>query len=652
MAATASLSALLRQTALEDHEDVLRAADAVLKKSRHDIEAQHVKVVALVKLDRFEDALRVLAAGNDELNARATLEKTYALYKLGKWEEAEHIASQAPARRALRHVQAQAAYRLEKFEKTAELYKRLATQRPEMDNEGVDLKINRGATDAQLQWSSGNKDLVHKTKPDREDLEAFETAYNAACGSITRGEFMQADIILKRAKAICTGLDDMTDEDKAAELLQISAQQIYVLLKLGKGDDASELAEQVPIKDLTDVPTRRVAQNNSMVSSLKTLNPYLAHRLFHSHSHPSSKADNPFGFQFNILQRNSYLLDLLCLKHTGVANSTSTYLSQQSLPTRSAHINLVSVINAAAHAHNKVGKAGIKAILPVLEKRPTDIGLLLTLIQLYMLTNNHGTAVNLLETFMKRLEASNRPKDQDVRFAPGLVGLMVSLFRLQGRKAQIRIELKKAAGYWRGKPKPPASLLREAGAVLLTSTEAEDNSMASEIFEDLKKQDPNDLGVIAGYIAANVQARPERITEDIRKLTPIPRLIAGIDAAALEEAGMPRLPPALSADASRKRSAEDTTKPTKKRVRKSRLPKNYDPTKPPDPERWLPLRERSSYRPKGKKGKAKVATLTQGGIGGEESLNLGGGAGVAKVEKLGTGGGSANKAKKKKGKGR
>lgn len=175
--------------------------------------------------------------------------------------------------------------------------------------------------------------------------------------------------------------------------------------------------------------------------------------------------------------------------------------------------------------------------------------------------------------------------------------------------------------------------------------------MASEIFEQLKKQDPNDLGVVAGFIASNVQDHPERISEDIRKLTPIPRLIAGIDATALEEAGMPRLPSALSAEAGRKRPTEDTLKPTKKRPRKSRLPKDYDPSKPPDPERWLPLRERSTYRPKGKKGKAKAATLTQGGISSEEGLELAGGAGTVKVEKI-SAGGSASKAKKKKGKGR
>ena len=68
-----------------------------------------------------------------------------------------------------------------------------------MENEEDDLKINSGATDAQLEWTRRG-DLVQKKKPAREDLEAFETAYNAACGSIARGEFGQGEVLLKRAR--------------------------------------------------------------------------------------------------------------------------------------------------------------------------------------------------------------------------------------------------------------------------------------------------------------------------------------------------------------------------------------------------------------------------------------------------------------------
>lgn len=51
-----------------------------------------------------------------------------------------------------------------------------------------------------------------------------------------------------------------------------------------------------------------------------------------------------------------------------------------------------------------------------------------------------------------------------------------------------------------------------------------------------------------------------------------------------------------------------------------KLPKNYDPKATPDPERWLPIRERSYYRGK-KKGKKKeqIGKGTQGATGGASS---------------------------------
>uniref|UniRef100_A0A4W4E6L8 Signal recognition particle subunit SRP72 n=1 Tax=Electrophorus electricus TaxID=8005 RepID=A0A4W4E6L8_ELEEL len=55
----------------------------------------------------------------------------------------------------------------------------------------------------------------------------------------------------------------------------------------------------------------------------------------------------------------------------------------------------------------------------------------------------------------------------------------------------------------------------------------------------------------------------------------------------------------------------------KKKKKKGKMPKNYDPKSTPDPERWLPMRERSYYRGR-KKGKKKeqVGRGTQGATSG------------------------------------
>ena len=105
--AASSLTSLLRQSTIDDHEELLRAANAALKTNKSDVEAQHVKVVALLKLDRFEDALHTINNGGDALKERARLDWAYALYKSGQPAQAAQTARQGTGR-GIRHVEAQA----------------------------------------------------------------------------------------------------------------------------------------------------------------------------------------------------------------------------------------------------------------------------------------------------------------------------------------------------------------------------------------------------------------------------------------------------------------------------------------------------------------------------------------------------------------
>lgn len=110
MAATGipSLSTLLNRTTLDDHEEVLKACNASLKQSKGDLEALHVKAVALLKLDRYTDALRIFEEGGDKLKERGLLERAYALYKVGDLEAAKRFAKSVSDNRGARHVEAQA----------------------------------------------------------------------------------------------------------------------------------------------------------------------------------------------------------------------------------------------------------------------------------------------------------------------------------------------------------------------------------------------------------------------------------------------------------------------------------------------------------------------------------------------------------------
>lgn len=266
--------------------------------------------------------------------------------------------------------------------------------------------------------------------------------------------------------------------------------------------------------------------------------------------------------------------------------------------------------------------------MPLLEKRPSDVGLILTITQLYVLTNNYAAATYLLESFFKRLEQSGSASDLDVRFAPGLIAALVSLYAQQGRPGASKNELAKAAEYWRKPHKsqteaPSKSLMVAAGTALLDTHNPQNVKSAGEIFKGLYDQDNEDRAAIAGLVAAYSITDPSSIPADLLAYLPeANRLVSDIDAVELEKAGVPlgTLNTVNLATESRKRGLAPTNvAPSRaKRLRKARMPKDYVEGKKMDPERWLPMRDRSYYRPKGRKGKKKMEGLTQGGMVAEE----------------------------------
>jgi signal recognition particle subunit SRP72 len=380
------------------------------------------------------------------------------------------------------------------------------------------------------------------------------------------------------------------------------------------------MANSNSIKELS---TRYIAQVNSIAASKEHSNSYLSHRLFHSSPKPPV-TDQHFSFQSNILRQDEYVISLLSQKVAGVASSTEKVISAAPAPSLAPAVNMAAVLNAAAHARNaETEKAALKEIVPLLEKRPNDVGLILTITHLYIITNNYAAATHLLESFFRRLEQSGSASDLDVRFAPGLIASLVSLYAQQGRPGAAKSELAKAAEYWRKPHKskteaPSKALMVAAGTALLDTHNPENVKVAGEIFQSLYDQDNEDRAAIAGLVAAYSITDPSSIPADLLSYLPeASRLIQDVDVTALEKVGVPlgTLTTANAAAETRKRSIAPS-KPVHsrtKRLRKARMPKEYVEGKNVDPERWLPIRDRSYYRPKGRKGKKRMEGLTQGG---------------------------------------
>lgn len=391
-----------------------------------------------------------------------------------------------------------------------------------------------------------------------------------------------------------------------------------------------------------DAESRLIALNNKSALATEVKNPYLAQREVDTAAALSKQA-KLFKYQESQLKRNKYILGLQAQKFAGVYESTSRALVDAP-PTVSADTNSLSAINATARALRSSKAVDVKDVLPLVEKRPADIGLLLTIMQLYLAANNPAAALSVLETFLQNLEKQGV---SEVRFSPGLVALTVSLYRRQGRHGSIRSELARASSFWEKRDgRHVDSLLRGAGSELLKSSDPDDLTAAGAAFEKLCQKPIVDQVAAAGLVASFATSDKAKTQPYLTGLPSIDNLIGGVDIEQLVGDGVVTLVTPASQAKKRRLEAQPTDTTTSKK-RKRKLPKDYVEGKKMDPERWLPLRDRSSYRPKGKKGKKKANEATQGGfVKEEETLELAGGAGSVKVEKAPA---SSNK-KKKKGK--
>ncbi|KAF5706351.1 signal recognition particle subunit SRP72 [Fusarium globosum] len=625
----AALSALLRQSSVEDHDEALKIANAALKANKNDVDSQHTRIIALLKLDRFDDALRAIADGSPALHARIALEHAYALYKTGKLHEAISVlqAFGLEKKRSLQHVAAQVAYRAERFDEACNIYSRLIDTHPA--DEENDISINLRAAFAQSSWLGYSV----TDKISVQDSDGFELCYNAACAHIANGSLETAADLLQRASRLCDASDDLTDEDKQAEMRPILAQQAYVFAKLGKLKEALDLYNSLSSAKEEDPDLALIIGNNLVTLEPKDENPYLLERRF---STLTAEARNAklFQHQSDILRRNRLTVDLQILKGAGVKRRTDALLAEAKHPLTAAETSILSVLNAAASAQGTSGKQLLNNLQGLTQKRPHDVGLVLTIVQIQLNEGKVGSALSILESFLQRLEKNETDDSQNARFSSGLVALTVTLLRTQGRESSAKAELVKAATYWQSRPASSAvSLLEEAGIELMKSSNAQDLQLAGTSFQKLIDERKGSDIAAAGLVASLAPSNPSRVEKHLQNLPPVDSLIEGIDVTALLSAGVATAASKTGFSTLKRSAPSGPSEKTSKRRRKIRLPKNYVEGTKPDPERWLPLRDRSSYRPKGKKGKKKAVDSTQGGIvKEEETLELVGGGGV-KVEK-------------------
>lgn len=219
------------------------------------------------------------------------------------------------------------------------------------------------------------------------------------------------------------------------------------------------------------------------------------------------------------------------------------------------------------------------------------------------------------------IAAESLSKIPDIQHMPATVATLVALKERIGDVNGAAIILDSAIKWWSNamtEDNKLSVIMQEAASFKLRHGQED---AAAHLYEELVKSHGS-IDALVGLVTTVARVDIDKAETYEKQLKPLPGLkVVNVDnlewtsgAKHFEGASQPGVNNAHEEGKSKE-------KQKKKRKRKPRYPKGFDPANPgppPDPERWLPKRERSSYRPKRKDKRAAQVRGSQGAVAREK----------------------------------
>ncbi|NWS75341.1 SRP72 protein, partial [Crotophaga sulcirostris] len=592
-----------------DFARALKPINKILQINKDDVTALQCKVVCLIQNGNFKEALSVINTHTKVLtNDVVAFEKAYCEYRLNRIENAlKTIQSASQQTDKLKELYGQVLYRLERYDDCLAAYRDLI--RNSQDEYEEERKTNLSAVvAAQSTWE--------KVMP--EDLglreSTYELCYNSACALIGQGKLNEAMKKLQKAEAFFSFalifLQDVTEEDIEAELAIIHGQMAYIMQLQGRTEDALQLYNQIIKLKPTDVGLLAVIANN-IITINKDQNVF--------DSKKKVKLTNAEGVEHKLSKKQLQAIEFnkaLLAMYTNQADQCRKLSA--SLQSQSPEHLLPVLIQAAQLCREKQHAKAVALLQDFADQHPANAAeIKLTMAQLKIAQGSVTKACMILRSI------------EELQHKPGMVSALVTMYSHE-EDIDSAIEVFTQAIQWyqqfqasqtRG-PKSPVhlSLIREAANFKLKHGRKKE---AISDLEELWKQNPKDVHTLAQLISAYSLVDPEKAKILSKHLPSSDTMSLKVDVDALENSHgatyVRKKAGKLTGDNQQKEQGQGDVK-KKKKKKKGKLPKNYDPKVTPDPERWLPMRERSYYRGR-KKGKKKdqVGKGTQGSTTGGSS---------------------------------
>ena len=585
----------------EDYEQGLTITERILSLTPNDEDALHCKLVCLVQLGRIKDALGYIDTLNEKADGESyAFEKAYCFYRLEKYAESRAILLQQPQETArVKELLAQIAYRQERYNEARDIYSGVVKERS--DDFSKEREANFIA--AQSLSDGGFEDVEVQSLSG----ETMEQCFNQACCflKLERGE--EALRALRQAEELCRQSlleEDCTEEEIESELAVIRIQMGYSLQMQHKSKEALAMYGQVLKKKPSEVSYAVIASNNIIVLNRDR-------DVFDSKKKVKILASEGSSKKLTRAQKLTILFNRsLFALQTNQLEQCRQLVAELRASYPSSELTLLAEV-ALMHREKK-SSACLDLLRASLSKQPlASLSLYLTLAQLHL---SQGSLVGACKALQS---VPGLPKYL------GIVGVLVSLYTSLGGVDEAVEVLDRAVVHWtkhasgEAERKIRITLMMESGRYKLQHRKLE---AAAIVLERVRSETPSNLEVVAALISVYSRLNSPKVEEVSRALPPL--LAADeLDVDALEQMASFRHSRRQAQKAEPDKSKAEFVVKTKKRKRKQRLPKKFDPSQAPDPERWLPLRERSYYRKGRRKGFLAVGRGTQGSSAASAALS-------------------------------
>lgn len=588
-----------------EYGQAIKVAEQVLSIAPGDEDALQCKIIALIRADSIDEAFAVIQS-SQKLPIDLSFLKAYCLYRLNKLDEALESLKSQERNAATMLLETQILYRLGRMDVCLEIYQKL-------QNSSIDsLEINFVAALVGAGQSSEVQRVLEslKVKP----TSSFELAYNTACSLIERNKYMDAEQLLLSARRVGQESlmeDNWADDDIENELAPIAVQLAYVQQLLGNKQEAMQAYLDMIKHNLADESTLAIATNNlislrgpkEVSDSLKKLD-----RLIEKADGGRFRLAGPLESKLSVKQKEAvYMNRALLLLHANKIDQARELVTAL-VGMFPDSVTPVLLQAALLVRENKAGRA--EEVLGQFAGKFPDKSkeFLLARAQVAAAASHFQVAADSLS------------KIPDIQHMPATVATIVALKERAGDIDGAEVVLDNAIKWWSNamaEDNKLIAIMQEAASFKLKHGRQKE---ALQLFEELVKNNSN-VDALVGLVTTAAHVNVDKAEAYEKKLKALPGL-KGINVDDLEATSG-----AKSADGSRVVNIEghdeskDKDKSKKKRKRKPRYPKGFDPANPgppPDPERWLPKRERSSFRPKRKDKRAAHVRGSQGAVAREK----------------------------------